>query len=328
MRKLLIIIILFVISSHFTMIYSMSKQVESLKHLKGDVQKVFTPKICDRVALYLSYNRPAQILCIDFIKEFDSSLSFAKADMIIRNNLGLHPDYTFYCLIYLYGYFGKEEIRYSLKKYISQSELVEVDRLVTTGINLISKVREERKYDTNKKIDEAKQKRNETLNKIFLGLENKPSEDNTEKKIEYESVDLNIYGRIAYPNDLYTDWNHTETDNRIDSILTANQIIFKDGQWVKKIKKQNYSGSSYSINSRQLIGKMESPAYDSDVEGKVTINIRVDENGSVISAFVGSPTTISDKETLQASVKAALSTKFSKGEGISTGSITYGFKLK
>lgn len=87
-------------------------------------------------------------------------------------------------------------------------------------------------------------------------------------------------------------------------------------------------GNSWSLNGRSLNGKLVSPSYDNDVEGKVTVNIRVDENGHVISASVGSPTTISDSATRNAALTAAKSTRFTSGGSIAAGTITYNFKLK
>lgn len=87
-------------------------------------------------------------------------------------------------------------------------------------------------------------------------------------------------------------------------------------------------GNSWSLNGRSLTGRLVSPSYDRDVEGKITVNIRVDENGNVVSATIGSPTTISDAETRNAASSAARNTRFTAGKGVSTGSITYNFNLK
>ena len=59
--------------------------------------------------------------------------------------------------------------------------------------------------------------------------------------------------------------------------------------------------------------------------GEVVLKITVDEEGDVIGASVGLGTTISDQQTIQAAKKAAMATKFSRGE-IATGTITYIFK--
>ncbi|HET7732488.1 MAG TPA: energy transducer TonB [Paludibacter sp.] len=92
---------------------------------------------------------------------------------------------------------------------------------------------------------------------------------------------------------------------------------------------KGYSGGhSWSLNGRSLSGTLASPSYDKDVEGKVTVNIRVDENGRVISASIGSPTTISDADTRNAAISAANRAHFSSGSGNAAGSITYYFRLK
>jgi TonB family protein len=90
----------------------------------------------------------------------------------------------------------------------------------------------------------------------------------------------------------------------------------------------NLGGNSWSLNGRSLTGRLVSPSYDNDVEGKVTVSIYVDENGHVTNASIGSPTTISDKATRNAAIAAASNTRFSSGSGIVTGVITYNFKLK
>lgn len=87
-------------------------------------------------------------------------------------------------------------------------------------------------------------------------------------------------------------------------------------------------GNSWSLNGRTLTGKLVSPSYDNDVEGKVTVSIRVDESGKVINSSVVSPTTISDAKTRNAAMAAANNTHFSTGTGVSTGTITYNFTLR
>lgn len=87
-------------------------------------------------------------------------------------------------------------------------------------------------------------------------------------------------------------------------------------------------GNSWSLTGRSLSGRLASPNYENDVEGKVTVNIRVDANGNVTSASIGSPTTISDQATRNAAISAAKSTRFTSGNGVATGSITYNFNLR
>ncbi len=91
--------------------------------------------------------------------------------------------------------------------------------------------------------------------------------------------------------------------------------------------KGSSGGNSWSLNGRSLSGRLVSPRYDNDVEGKITVNIRVDSDGNVISTSIGSPTNISDQGMRNAAMSAAKSTKFTSGSGDASGSITYNFKL-
>ncbi len=87
-------------------------------------------------------------------------------------------------------------------------------------------------------------------------------------------------------------------------------------------------GNSWSLSGRSLSGRLVSPSYDNDVEGKVTVSIRVDASGKVTSASISSPTTISDQAPRNAAIAAARSTRFTSGSGIATGTITYNFNLR
>ncbi|MDD3078860.1 MAG: TonB family protein [Paludibacter sp.] len=91
----------------------------------------------------------------------------------------------------------------------------------------------------------------------------------------------------------------------------------------------NSGGNTWMLNGdRGLNGVIEKPNYLNNVEGKITVNIRVDANGNVAGAEIGSPTTIGDLATRNAAKAAAYKTKFTTGKGIATGTITYNFKLK
>jgi len=87
-------------------------------------------------------------------------------------------------------------------------------------------------------------------------------------------------------------------------------------------------GNSWSLSGRSLTGRLVAPSYDKDLEGRITVTIRVDANGNVISASIGSPTNISDPTTRNAAITAARNTKFTAGNGNASGSITYNFKLR
>lgn len=101
-----------------------------------------------------------------------------------------------------------------------------------------------------------------------------------------------------------------------------------DGRQGNPVGSGSSGGNSWSLNGRSLTGTLVSPNYENDVEGLITVSIRVDENGSVISASIVSPTNISDAATRNAALSAAKRTRFSPGNGIASGSIKYNFKLK
>lgn len=87
-------------------------------------------------------------------------------------------------------------------------------------------------------------------------------------------------------------------------------------------------GNSWSLSGRSLSGRLVQPSYNSNEEGRITVSIRVDANGNVTSASVGSPTNISSSELRNAAVAAAKATKFTSGNGVAAGTITYNFRLK
>ena len=66
----------------------------------------------------------------------------------------------------------------------------------------------------------------------------------------------------------------------------------------------------------------------SSIDTPKAIPAVVDAAGHVTNASVSSPTNISDAQTRSAAVAAARNTRFSAGNGVSVGTITYNFKLK
>lgn len=87
-------------------------------------------------------------------------------------------------------------------------------------------------------------------------------------------------------------------------------------------------GHGWSLSGRSLVGSLATPSYPNNVEGKITVSIRVDASGKVTSATIASPTDISDAQTRSAAVSAARNTRFTSGSGVSVGTITYNFRLK
>jgi TonB family protein len=87
-------------------------------------------------------------------------------------------------------------------------------------------------------------------------------------------------------------------------------------------------GSTFRLGNRNYAGNPAKPNYPKDVEGKITVIIRVNENGSVTGTSIGSPTTISDSEMRRDAMSAANRTRFTPGKNVETGSITYNYKLE
>lgn len=101
-----------------------------------------------------------------------------------------------------------------------------------------------------------------------------------------------------------------------------------DSQQGNPAGKGSQGGNSWLLGGRDLLGDLVSPSYEKNVEGRVTVQIRVDERGRVIGATIASNTTISDATTRNAAIAAAKNTRFTPGSGISSGTITYNFKLR
>ncbi len=92
--------------------------------------------------------------------------------------------------------------------------------------------------------------------------------------------------------------------------------------------KGNSGGHGWSLSGRDLRGSIATPNYPSNVEGVITVRIRVDQSGRVVESSIGSPSNISDAQTRNAALDAAKRTTFTAGDGVVSGTITYNFKLK
>lgn len=101
-----------------------------------------------------------------------------------------------------------------------------------------------------------------------------------------------------------------------------------DGTRGNPFGKGTSNGNTWSLEGRTLSGNISKPAYRENVEGKITVRIRVDDNGNVISATIGSPTTIANESLRNSTLESARRTKFSSGKGVAIGQIVYHFKLR
>ena len=86
-------------------------------------------------------------------------------------------------------------------------------------------------------------------------------------------------------------------------------------------------GHSWSLNGRNLLGTLAQPSYQGNEEGRIVVEIRVDASGNVVSAAITKGTTITNEVLRNAAVTAAKKNKFSSGEGVAMGTITYNFRL-
>jgi len=93
-------------------------------------------------------------------------------------------------------------------------------------------------------------------------------------------------------------------------------------------KGTNGVGATLNLGNRNYAGNPVQPNYPRDVEGKITVDILVDENGVVTNTSIGSPTTIADSEMRNDAKSAALKTRFTPGKRVEKGSITYNYRLQ
>ena len=88
---------------------------------------------------------------------------------------------------------------------------------------------------------------------------------------------------------------------------------------------------SFNLNGRSLgSGKLPTPVYTSQVEGKIVVDITVNPKGDVIYADIGRGTTIENASMRNSALKAAQQAKFNSISGTNnqSGTITYVYKLK
>ena len=87
---------------------------------------------------------------------------------------------------------------------------------------------------------------------------------------------------------------------------------------------------TFNLNGRSIgSGGLPRPAYSSQEEGKIVINITVDPNGNVILADIGRGTNIDNASMRKSAIDAARRAKFNKIQGSNnqSGTITYIYKL-
>lgn len=89
--------------------------------------------------------------------------------------------------------------------------------------------------------------------------------------------------------------------------------------------------TSYRLEDRYVIGKIELPEHLGAQSGTITVNISVDKYGSVKKTSVADGATITNPEVIESVRKAALKTDFNSdldAKDLLPGTITYTFKKK
>ncbi len=87
------------------------------------------------------------------------------------------------------------------------------------------------------------------------------------------------------------------------------------------------TGSTAKVANRTVV-YLAKPSYaDQQSEGVVVVSIKVNEGGTVVSASVMSSTT-SSAALKNAALAAAKQSRFSEGDKVENGTITYRFKLR
>lgn len=75
-------------------------------------------------------------------------------------------------------------------------------------------------------------------------------------------------------------------------------------------------------------GKIPEPTCEFQHYGVVVVKIRIDKDGNVINAVNTAGTNTSDQQMIQCAINAIKNTKWTAGEGVAEGTITYTFNVK
>ena len=108
---------------------------------------------------------------------------------------------------------------------------------------------------------------------------------------------------------------------------------FKAGQSDGNTREGKTEGSANAhVKGRSVLGTLPRPGYNSQVEGIVVVQVKVDQYGNVTEAIPGvEGTTVTDKTLWNAARSAALKAHFNQSADapvLQVGTITYKFKLQ
>lgn len=123
-----------------------------------------------------------------------------------------------------------------------------------------------------------------------------------------------------------------EAKERVNAVFNGVSFPTDEESNTPSRKGKSYSGSGsvggykWSMTGRDAIS-IPSPKGSFNEEGNVIVRVRVNATGEVIEAgCIGG--TISDRQTIQLALDAALKAKFTAANGTQVGTITYTFKFQ
>lgn len=115
------------------------------------------------------------------------------------------------------------------------------------------------------------------------------------------------------------------------SEIEESEKAAKAEERAKAAKAKVTVSTSYRLEDRYVIGKVELPEHLGAQGGQITVNISVSQGGTVKKTSVAAGATITDPEVIESVRKAALKTDFNTNfdaPELAEGTITYTFKKK
>ena len=156
----------------------------------------------------------------------------------------------------------------------------------------------------------------------------------TQAKVTEQKVDslMLATGKIAKPTKTASEDRQPKSFwEALFSEIEESEKAAKAEKKSKAAKEKVTVSSSYRLEDRYVIYKVELPEYLGTQEGTITVNISVGKDGSVKKARVAEGATITDPEVIESVRKAALKTDFNinfDAPNTAEGTITYTFKKK
>jgi len=224
-----------------------------------------------------------------------------------------------------------EETTPPVPKSEAPKETKSTEKVLTQDFDEAAAIEEKKKADKKRQqeIIEKKKKDQELEKQRQEELERQRIEEENRKKEEQQKA-INDRAKNAFAGKNASGDNSGEGDtkgvgNQGDSkgdINSKNRIGGPGGG----------NGISFSLNGRSYGSTPPKPNYSGKSEGKVVVEITVDQNGNVVSARPGvQGTTTPDEQLHEAAKKAALITKFDSNPdapALQKGTITYIFILQ